>query len=432
MLKHKLAVAAAFALLGLATASFGEICTLDPRPGATLLLPYFEVEPTLKPDPPPIDTIFTVVNASQRGVLVQVVIWSELGKPVYGFPLYLGGYDEQSVDLWAVVMDGSYPETTLSTLAQSRFPSCPQKLTDPLTPRPSLSAAKDIVSHLQGNTGFARRSSLVRGYVTLDVIRDCTPYIPGDLPYFGNGGTGAATNDNVLWGNFFYLDWRQVGSFNQGGRLVSLEADGDDPRVTPGSANAYTFYRRYPNAPFDLSEDDNREPLATNHAVQYFAGAGFEAELVYWRDPFSVESQADPKTGLPSWAPLSQVEITVLNEDRWATSLPQSGVNPFPVVSGKAAIVPLGRTKPALSTAMDTLPVPYDFGWIHLNLNLPRINAPTPRRSQSWVGVLYRVRGPFGNMSGLLEAVDLDSACSADFGPFQVPSLPSRKRPGGG
>src|SRR5512142_454796 len=96
------AFAAAIVLLGAtpagATGVSGTppvIPTISETPGATLLLPYFEVDlahPTGR------TTRFWINNATATAALVHVTIWSDLAVPVLAFNEYLTGYDVQPID----------------------------------------------------------------------------------------------------------------------------------------------------------------------------------------------------------------------------------------------------------------------------------------------------------------------------------------------
>ncbi len=58
-------------------------CALDDRPGATLLLPYFEVDLDHADG---VTTLFSVSNASATAVLANVVVWTDLGCRASPFP----------------------------------------------------------------------------------------------------------------------------------------------------------------------------------------------------------------------------------------------------------------------------------------------------------------------------------------------------------
>src|SRR5436305_803934 len=69
--------------------------------------------------------------------------------------------------------------------------------------------------------GRALNDRVARGYVTMDAVSRCALLTPRDPGYFGPGGV--ATSQNVLWGDFFYVDQGQ--GFADGENLVRLKAD---------------------------------------------------------------------------------------------------------------------------------------------------------------------------------------------------------------
>ena len=77
------------------------------RPGATLLLPYFEVDLA---NANGMTTLFSINNSSATAMLGHVTIWSDMGVPVFGFNVYLTGYDIQSINL-RDVLTGQVPIT---------------------------------------------------------------------------------------------------------------------------------------------------------------------------------------------------------------------------------------------------------------------------------------------------------------------------------
>jgi hypothetical protein len=91
------------------------IQTVADTAGATLLLPYFEVDLS---NPTGMNTIFSINNMGTTSnpsfgataILVHVVIWSDLGVPVFNFNVYLTGYDIQLIDMRSV-LTGSLPQT---------------------------------------------------------------------------------------------------------------------------------------------------------------------------------------------------------------------------------------------------------------------------------------------------------------------------------
>jgi hypothetical protein len=232
------------------------ICTVDEVPAATLLLPYFEVDLGNQWGN---GTLFSINNASATAVLAHVVVWSDLSVPVLDFNIYLTGYDVQTINLWDV-LHGTLPRTasagqdpgdTISpkgTFSQDiNFASCTG-----LLPAPQLPAS--FVEHLRLSltgqsspvlggrcAGRAFGDNIARGYITVDTVNNCTLRFPGDPGYFGSGGTGDATNQNVLWGDYFYVNDLQ--NFADGNPLVHIEASATDPQTSV--AGQYTFYGRY-------------------------------------------------------------------------------------------------------------------------------------------------------------------------------------------
>src|SRR4051794_35500038 len=89
---------AAFLLLIVAApvARAADPCSIDQMPAATLLLPYFEVDPA---NPAGLTTLFSINNGSAAAVLANVQIWTDLGVPTLGFNVYLTGYDVQTINL---------------------------------------------------------------------------------------------------------------------------------------------------------------------------------------------------------------------------------------------------------------------------------------------------------------------------------------------
>ncbi|HEX2224565.1 MAG TPA: hypothetical protein VHN15_10200, partial [Thermoanaerobaculia bacterium] len=214
-------VCLAAVLPGLGAPAAADIGTVDDVPAATLLLPYFDVD---LDNPQGITTLFSVNNASATAVLAHVVLWSDLSVPVLDFNVYLTGYDVQTINLRDILVSGLMPRTasdaqdpadTISPQGRFsqdiNFASCAGQL-----PLPNLPAA--FITHLQnaltgqsstvlGNrcAGQNKGDRIARGYVTVDTVSNCTLRFPGDAGYFAAGGSGDATNQNVLWGDYFYL-----------------------------------------------------------------------------------------------------------------------------------------------------------------------------------------------------------------------------------
>jgi hypothetical protein len=419
-MKQKALCCALLCLLALAGSASAVICTIDAVPAATLLLPYFEVDLGNATGQ---TTLFSVNNASATAVLAHVVVWSDLSVPVLDFNIYLTGYDVQTVNL-RDVLTGTLPRTASAgqdpgdaisphgSLSQDiNFASC-----SGLLPAPQLPAS--FVDHLRlsltgqsspvlGNrcAGRAFGDNVARGYITIDTVNNCTLRFPGDPGYFG----GDATDQNVLWGDYFYVNSAQ--NFADGNTLVHIEASGTNPETSV--AGQYTFYGRYDA----WTAVDHREPLATNFAARYVTGGTFSGgtSLLVWRDskvnqgPFTCPVSPGVR---PSWYPLGQEGLVIFDEQE-QPQVPQSfPVSPQPPQTG---LIPFPAEAQRTRVGGADLPVPFDFGWLYLDLNTTvaaaGANPPEdPAAAQAWVTIEMQAQGRF---SVGFDAIQLDSACTA-------------------
>jgi hypothetical protein len=398
------------------------ICTIDEVPAATLLLPYFEVNLDNRWGG---NTLFSINNASSTAVLAHVVVWSDLSVPVLDFNIYLTGYDVQTINLFDVLTgslpqtasDGQDPDDTISpqgAFSQDiNFASCSGFLPPPSTLRADFVqhirlalTGKPSPTFLAGNcAGRDLGDNIARGYITVDTVNSCSLLFPGDPNYF----TNVATFQNVLWGDFFYTD--ELQSYADGNPMVHIEASLTDPQTTtPGQ---YTFYGRY----VGWNASDHREPLSTNFGARFITKGTFDAgtSLIVWRDskvnqnPFVCPSNGG---SLPSWYPLGQEGIVIFDEQEQPMLTSSSPVSPQPPQQG---IIPFPAEAQSVLVGSPDLPVPFDFGWMYLDLNstvAPAGSVPPedPAAEQAWVYVTMQAQGRF---SVGYDAVQLDSACSA-------------------
>jgi hypothetical protein len=424
------ALGVAACLLGMMISSGLEAATLRktaPEPAATLLLPYFEQD-LVHPRGP--STVFSVNNAAPQAVLAHVSIWSDLSVPVLDFNLYLTGYDAQTINLRDLLVNGLLPQTasagqdpgdTISpkgAFSQDiNFASCTGIL-----PPPALPAS--FVHHLQTSlTG--RPSSLLnnlcagrnlgdniaRGYITIDTVSNCTLRFPGDVGYFGsNGNAGDVTDQNVLWGDYYYIN--RIKGTAEGNPLVHIVADAADPDTsTPGR---YTFYGRY----VGWSAADHRHPLGTTFAVRYATGGSTSSttSLVVWRDSkVSQSAFACPATpGVrPAWYRLGEEDIAIFDESEHVAVPPRVPGSPAPGPS----FAPFPAESQRVAVGGPDLPVPFNAGWLYLDLNstvTPAGNVPPadPAAEQAWVGVKIGIIN--GTFTVGYDAIQLDNASHAN------------------
>ncbi len=378
-----------------------KIGTVDNVPAATLLLPYFEVDLA---NAGGVSTLISINNASATAILAHVTLWSDLSVPTFAFNVYLTGYDVQTINLRDIFTGtvprtasaGQDPTNTISpkgVFSQDiNFASCTGQL-----PPPPLTA--DYIAHLTLShtglgtpffgglcTGQALGDNIARGYVTIDTVSNCTLRVAGDPGYFIAGGSGDATNQNVLWGDYFYINPTQ--NFAQGDALVHVEASATSPETSvPGQ---YTFYGRYDS----FTAADNREPLGARFGARFLNGGAFTGgtSLIVWRDPKVQQTPFNcPATSgvRPVWYPLRQEDVYTFDEQERAEN----------VITGPS-IAPFGAASGRVRVDGAALPVTPIFGWLYMNLNgtvsIPAGSPPEdPAAAQAWVSNTMDASGRF-------------------------------------
>ncbi len=439
-MKQKLTLC--LALVGLlvsAGRAAAEIGTIDNVPAATLLLPYFAVDLT---NPDGVNTLFSINNASATAVLAHVTLWTDESIPTLDFDVYLTGYDVQTINLhdlftgWLPVTasDGQDPHDTISpqgTISQDvNFASCQGRLpfTNPFN--------AILVAHIQAAhtgkpsnvvfsgrcSGFDYGDNVARGYITVDTVNSCNLLFPNSAGYF----TSVATFQNVLWGDYFYVE---NGSASvEGGPLVHIEAcqpgggyigyDGNGAGHCPFGPGDYTFYGRYVNG----AGTDQREPLATTFATRYVDGGVFSGgtRLVVWRDsktngqgangPFDCASAKGP-----AWYPLNQEQVVAFDEQEHPTQIcVAAGDNVSPPLGQVQTCFPLESQSVSLLAGAtgnpgDNPAPPYTFGWMYLNLNTSTgaVGGLFDPTAQAWVTTVMSASGRFGLG---YDAIQLDNA----------------------
>jgi len=404
------------------------IGTIDAVPAATLLVPYFEVD---LDNPSGRTTLFSINNASATAILAHVTLWSDLGVPTFAYNVYLTGYDVQTINVRDVLQGinfgvtasaGQDPKDTISPKgAKSQdinFASCTGQL-------PLPNPGPDYVAHMRAAhtggpsafflgkcSGAAKGDNVARGYITVDTVNNCTLRVAGQPGYFGPGGTGDVTNQNVLWGDVFYLD--PGNNFASGDTAVHIEADATNPQTSvPGQ---YTFYGRYDA----FTAADNREPLPTIFAARFINGGAFSGgtDLISWRD--SKVNQQPFTCGVnPSWYPMDQTQVVVFDEQEqpvvatfppFFPQPPSPTLVPFPGAANRTHVGGAG------------LPVPYSFGWLFVNMNTvvaaSSTNPPEdPTLAQAWVMPVHSANGRYSvGYAALQLGNPANPVASANFG----------------
>jgi hypothetical protein len=394
-------------ILGLLAASgpaFAVIGTIDAVPAATLLLPYFEVDGVRENG---MDTLFSINNANSNAVLAHVTIWTDQAIPVMSFDVYLTGYDVQTLSLRDILINGNVPVTA----------SAGQDPTGRISPRGPLSQDVDLAScaslpyqnpflsaetraHLQGwlrgraspstgNCAGARYAddTILRGYVTIDTVSACNLFFPSSWGSYGP----LLTHQNVLWGDIFYVNPAQ--SFAHGETLVHIESC-----PTCFAQGDHTFYGRYNGA----NAADAREALPTTMAARFVNGGVFNGgtSLLIWRE---TDNWATPYScsvpGPLSWYPLQLTEVSVFNEEEQPVT---------PETCPSAFCEPPIRIPNAAQRARiaGDLQVPFDSGWIYLDLQQGD-NIYQDPYAQMWVIATLDANGRF---SVGFDAIQMDNA----------------------
>lgn len=420
-------------LVALVGPAFGEMCTMDAVPAATLLVPYFEVDLDACGDPAnQTTTLFSVNNASAAPALAHVTLWTNYSQPTLDFDIFLTGYDVQSINIADVFCDGNLPITAdeandgIDTISPNSghpawdgsFPLCGNIFPFYVNPMVTGTRLTDLAAaHTGGTTsagicpGHDVGDNVARGYITVDNANECSLIFPDDPTYFSPDGTtpAVASDVNQLWGDWFMVD--PANAFAQGDNLVHVEAA---PGPWQPAANDYTFYARYTvaNGTFD-----NREPLGETWGARYINGGAFDgSELVVWRD--STSNEVINGCAGPSWYPMNETQVIAFDEQEDAEELcfagPGGVISP-PDPSVDTFCFPLETQR--VATGVAPLNPTFNFGWMFMNLNvgIDTIGGDYDPLNQEWasqshVTVLHSAQGLY---SAGMQAMPLSTACDA-------------------
>lgn len=379
------------------------IGTIDNVPAATLLFPHFEVDTQSDSGP---TTIISVQNASATAILVNVVLWTDYGLPTGQFDVYLTGYDQQVIDLRSLLRRvmprtasaGQDPTDTISNqgpISQDiNFASCNGFLNSyqngSILSRGIVGAhtGQPSADYFGGQCGAKNYGDgIARGYVTMDTTNQCTIVRPGAAGYFVAGGSGIATNQNVLSGDYTIVYPALRRSVSD--LAVHIEASATDP-LTSAGPNKQTFYGRL----IGYGAADNREPLPTAWAAKVATG---RSDVDYWRDPGVPVAPFACASG-PA-VPAGQRQVAQFNIGGTQTGAPVG--NLFPFATGTASGASLGISEP--------------LGWLFANLNLSAPSGPYNAIRQSWLSVRQVPRTmASGGPSYQVPGIQLGNAANAD------------------
>jgi hypothetical protein len=404
--------ALAFILLLGVGATNAELCTIDVVPAATLLIPYFEVGISNEACADPnvqTTTVVTVLNPRPEPALVFVTLWTNAGVPGLGFNIFLQGYDRHSLNLAEIFCSGYLPTTGplfSNTGAASipptwgTYPNCSWSPvpdgTAPMYLNPAISSIYQVhlkawfsgeMSPVTGScASVPTGSQSATGYITIDVVRDCSLYLPVQPQYYSEPVI-AHTNTLLGW----YAIFDRANNSSSGFTAVHIESD-DSGLFSVQT----TFYGRY--NPVPGSGIDGREPLPTAMSARFAtAGLGDETMVTVWRETDASSGQFACGAA-PSWYPLglsNRDSLVAVDEQSNSRTL---GELSFPLATQRV---------PASS-----LDLPFPLGYLHLNLQHEQTVYesidPNKRYGQAWVSTEMQASGRYVSSS---HGHQLDNAC---------------------
>ena len=408
------------------------LCTPDPTPAATLLIPAFtvDVSPEACGTGTGLTTLFSVNNAVARPQIAHVTLWTDQAIPVIGFDIYLTGFDVQTINLRDIFCHGVLPQTGIAVSplgplseAGEPPPSCNNSTTPGGAPNYQVPFSPVVVQLLQAwftgrptdlipgdcaGSGQAGDSIAV-GYATIDAMTDCTLSFPSEATYYTSGVLGF---DNVLWGDYAIQD--PARDFAQGFQSVHLEAAPADFFAVGDR----TFYGRYNGA----SASDRREPLPTTYSTRFALGGAFDSTTMHiWRE---ADGDAKPyacgQRG-PSWHPLGFTNpfVTLWNEaEGVCTAVHRKDFGLEPPLPPYIEVPNAVNVCPFDGFGACRVPTcGFDFGWILLNLQSDA-SVYDDGISQAYVSTVTQASGRYSVGIG---GVVIDSGCAPGTVPVSGP-----------
>jgi len=328
MKKFLLACLVVAAVLAIATPAFAITCTIDQRPAATLLVPYFQVSydssgNLVSGGPDARDTIFTIANASAAPMIAHVNVFDRQSSLVLDFNVALTPFDVQAMRM-SDILGGVLPDTVNSAgddVCQRNANAAVYPDPDGfLRVRPLVPATgqdnTQATTHYVGtfNLGIiaglrtncdGNLDALAIGYIIIDHVNYCNLSDPTDPNYYYNDAIGM---ENNLWGEIIFTSGEGIPTYAMS--TVNIEADASIGAAAEfGTLPARSFDARYwdptlefpPNAcpncnqtnpendllqraPWDVGFGDQREPLGLRWAARWLDfGTGLTSNFRVWR-----------------------------------------------------------------------------------------------------------------------------------------------------
>jgi hypothetical protein len=275
MKKTLLACLAVAALLAIASPAFAITCTVDQRPAATLLVPYFQVSVdsngnVINGGSAALDTIVTIANASSAPMIAHVSVFNQYSELALDFNIALTGFDVQAMRISdvisgtlpvtvnsaghdpcqrgdAIVYDGFDPDGFLRVVpATDNLAATPLDNHQATTqyPVPAFGSGLGVIDLLSQDCNGVRGPNAV-GYITIDHANYCNLSNPVFEAYYLQDAIGM---ENNLWGEIIFTSG--VGLPTYALSTINLEADDEFGNVALANidgAPVRTFYARYWN-----------------------------------------------------------------------------------------------------------------------------------------------------------------------------------------
>lgn len=446
MKKTLMTCLAIVAVLAIASSAGAVTCTVDQRPAATLLVPYFQVSfdasgSLVTTGPGAVDTIVTIANASAAPMIAHVNVFDRYSVLQLDFNVALTGFDVQAMRM-SDVITGLLPDTLdfngkdacQRNSASNVYPNSNGfirvKPLAPATGQDNIQATTDYVGRfsLPGLVDALRFDCTTNandlnaiGYIVIDHVNYCNLSDPTDPNYYYRDAIGM---ENNLWGEIIFTSGTGIPTYAMS--TVNMETDvtfGNAAEQNP-AVPVRTFYARYwsasvdtpPNAcpncnqlnpendllqtsPWNVGFGDQREPLGLNWASRWFdAGAALTTNFRVWRS-----SPAAPAAKLANCTieePI--VTLVFFDEDENTTTqgrCPSPCTNPtfnFPFETQQRNVVDFSRPSGAAA------------GWVDMSF----VNASAGTSlDQAWVD--YSFEGSLALETILVPGTQLDpSSCN--------------------
>lgn len=421
--------------------SNNDSCDIGVAPAATLLLPYFEVDFTGRPEWAT-TTLLSITNVTAFPQIARVTLWSDWAYPVLTFNVFLTGYDVQSINLLDVIGQGRIARTSNESprgyrsfhdgIGNVKFlPSAPENCSATRMPTSIPAAAlADLQSALTngllsscGTPRIGGTHTDAKGYATIDLVADCTSTTPAETRFH----TEELLFDNVLIGDYQIVKRNpSFGNHAVGDPMVHIRAvpeGGKAGSLAVGNL-PYTFYDRY--TPASRRAIDRRQPLPSTFAARSIQGgpSGFLTHFTLWREGVTASGAACAEHIFNRALRVSEAIRFDERENPTATVF-----GCFPGCTEGKFDTPSAVVLASGSQMLPPLNSGDVGGWMYFNLHNSRVTDQTfgrARATQNWMVVTMFAEGRYATA---FTAPALGNGCSPSVPETTTAQNPIRPRP---